>query len=271
MIYFLEYTDWDLVVEHLASQENMDLLSIILGEQTLPLERVRLMAWHTLNMDLAASEDLFGQDSKRVTLVDMEGLSLKKSEEADLRELSAGQEIYFYRSAGVGLSAEEKKIWKNLKYEYLTLKKPEPKTAQALLQAYGERYQLSLTSSQQAELLKKASNYTELLNILELVYLTQDPDRVLQDYFAPESLPVFMLPFSPGKLAGQVGPWRDKIGPDEVQLGLSLVYGKLDKQSSSAAKELQKELIRTDKKIKTNPKASGSTWWKLFLWKAATE
>jgi hypothetical protein len=265
---FLDYADWDLVLEHFAQKLGLDLLEVLSGQKKLPTERLSLSSWQTINTDLTPSEDLFGEPETKITLVDIDNLSLKKVDEKFLQGLSLDAEVYFLRSAGNGFNAEEKKIWKSLKFEYVTLKKFEDSTKQSLLEKYLNKHELNLNATQKSTLIKQTGNYTELLNVLDQVNLTDQPEKVLKNYFAEEVLPIFMLPFSLNKLESNTRTWASRIGEDEVQLGLSLIYGKLDKQSGGQARELQTELIQTDKRIKTNNRANPHTWWKLFLWRA---
>lgn len=270
MIYFLDYADWDLVLEHFARELNLNLLEVLSRKSKLPIERLSLSSWQTINTDLTLSEDLFGEPESKITLVDIDNLSLKKADEKYLQGLNSSDEIYFIRSAGNGFNAEEKKIWKGLKFEYVTLKKFEESTKQSLLESRSQKNQINLSPAQKSLLIKQTSNYTELLDILDQIDLSGQSDKILQSSFAEEALPIFMLPFSLNKLESNARAWAGRIGEDEVQLGLSLIYSKLDKQGGEKARELQKKLILTDKKIKTNNRASPLTWWKLFLWRASS-
>ncbi len=268
MITFLYYDDWDLVLEYFSNQLDLSLLKVLSSQENLPFEPINLNSWQAINTALTPSVDLFGESEVKITLVDIDNLNLKRSDENLLQDLSREQDVYFIRSAGQGLNAEEKKIWKSLKFEYVTLKKFEESTKQSLLEKYLQKNQFDLSSSQKNLLIKQTANYTELLNTLEQIHLSEQPNKFMKEYFAEEILPIFILPFSLNKLESHTQTWAKRIGEDEVQFGLSLIYGKLEKQGGEHAKKLQKELILTDQKIKTNNRAKPLTWWKLFLWRS---
>ena len=63
-------------------------------------------------------------------------------------------------------------------------------------------------------------------------------------------------------------PWYKNVYENELQLALSLIFGKLDKVNSANAKYLQQQIIYTDQQIKTSSKLPALTWFRLMLWRA---
>jgi hypothetical protein len=70
------------------------------------------------------------------------------------------------------------------------------------------------------------------------------------------------------RLNSDIQNWYSQIDDDDIQLALSLIYTKLDKQKDPKVPKLMSKLVRMDQRIKTSNKAPGSTWWKYFLWEA---
>ncbi len=264
MIFYLDYPDWDLVLEYFAKLQKVSLYEILLGQKAFQFNKIKLTSWASAQYEIVPSDSLFGDLDEEVLLVDIENLTFNKDDQKFLEHLDKSRNIYFFRGAGVGLSAEEKKIFKNLGWEYLLLKEFASSTKQSILDEYLANHQLQLLQTQKTQLIKNTNNYTELVNLLEICFLSGDPELVLTNYFDEQKLPIFMLPFN----AKTTQAWFERISEDDIQLAFSLIFGKLDKQDYKLSNQLKQKLILTDKQIKTNSKISPNVWWKLFLWQS---
>jgi hypothetical protein len=81
-----------------------------------------------------------------------------------------------------------------------------------------------------------------------------------------------MTSFATNNLERDTLKWYQKIeSSDDIQLGLSLLMTKLNKQNNKTANKIKKLIINTDQKIKTAAKVDPMVWWKLLLWKTRKE
>jgi hypothetical protein len=77
-----------------------------------------------------------------------------------------------------------------------------------------------------------------------------------------------MLGFDTTKLTTQLPKWYHQTPDEDVQLAMSLVFTKLEKQSTETSQNLFQKLILTDQSIKTGSKLSQLIRWRLFLYTA---
>ncbi len=264
MIFYLDYSDWDLVLEYFANLQKVSLYEILLGKKVFQFNKIKLTSWSSAQYEISPSDNLFGDLDEEILLVDIENLTFDKEDQKLLEHLDKSQNIYFFQGAGISLSAEEKKVFKNLGWEYLLFKEFKVKTKQAILDEYLSHHQLQLVQTQKTQLIKNTNNYTELVNLLEICFLSQNPGLVLTNYFDEQKLPIFMLPFNKKTIQS----WFERISEDDIQLALSLIFSKLDKQDYGLSNKLKQKLILTDQQIKTNSKILPNVWWKLFLWQS---
>ena len=149
----------------------------------------------------------------------------------------------------------------------MELKNPNTNTKAEIIDKYCEKLNLKLNKTQIQQLTEFSLSYNQLINNLDLISLSSDYNLALQNVLIIPKPLLFTQSFRLGNLDKDISKWQD-LGVDDLQLGLSLVFGKLEKQISSESEYLQRKLIQTDQKIKTQSKITPSTWWKLFLWQA---
>lgn len=268
MIVYLQYSEWSLVLEYIADNFDASLPDLLAKKAVLPLERRRFLGWNDLEIFVAQiSANIFDEEQKQGSLIDIEELKFSDSEFVKIVENIEAEDvdIILFSSTKEKLLADEKKVLKKAKIDFVELKKADEKYKNQILEEYQDDG-LELSYSDKKLINKNVNNYTELLNILDLLLLVDKPQEILKGYFAEESLPVFMLPFSLKNLEKNAKTWKKRIAEEDIQLALSLVYGKLDKQETEEALQIQKTLIKTDQRIKTRGGVSPLIWWKYFLW-----
>jgi hypothetical protein len=111
-----------------------------------------------------------------------------------------------------------------------------------------------------SELVKKTSEIKveieEKVLLLEYALLTSNPLNYVKNFKPDFTLPLFMRGFA--LTHDSITSWYKAIKTeDEVQLGLSLLFGKLNKMSTESSKKALETLIETDYLIKTNNNFSG--------------
>jgi hypothetical protein len=99
---------------------------------------------------------------------------------------------------------------------------------------------------------------------LDFCSVSKDLDIALSSFLVESQKPLFMESFDilKPKLSSQ--KWNKLIKNDtELQLAISLLFGKIAKQKN--CQEYLKKIILLDQDLKTK---SGSQilWWKLYLW-----
>jgi len=265
MLVYLDYQDWDLVLEYLANSIGQNLADLFFGLTKLPIHQVLLDDWKSVELALPWSEGLF-TELEPIFLLDISNFNLKTDNAQFLSKISTDQLIYCHRGTGISLSSEEKKLWSKLDFQYVTLKQFAHQTKAFLLESYLTKFNFTLTDSEKTQLLTQSQNYTELVNLLDLCFLTQNPGWVIENTWEPTNMPLFKLPINQKSIASW---WQ--VSEDDLQLALSLFFTKLEKLPQNSSKQLQKLLILTDQNIKTKAKVKPLTWWKLFLWQVKQE
>jgi hypothetical protein len=264
MIYYLEYNDWNNLKIFIAEIAKLNFLEI-LETANLPIRRTVLNSWSELPLELAKSEDIFAQASNDL-LVDIADLKITKEFEKVIPKNPSGK-IIFYSSIRDSLSAEEKKLVKKHKVIYEKLNKMDLHSLNKISQAYIQKNNLELNIKTVEVITKKSSSVSELLDNLDYMDLADDKEAALKELAAEPPLPIFMLPFRSNRIVEDTKKWKNKIKEEEIQLGLSLIFGKLEKNGGEKAKKMISVLVETDKVVKTRGGVSPNLWWKLFLWK----
>jgi hypothetical protein len=269
MISYVEYVSWDQVVVYLSGQLSISAIDTLISGK-IPINRLKIENWQQLRQEIGAGEDLF-ETAQQNVLVDIQSLLItQQSIDYILEVQKANPEttIYFYSTVQETLPSEIKKIWQKASFEYIQLKKIDEALKLGIAKAYTATTELKLSDKQILEVSKLAQTYQEVIDILDLLDVSGDIPAQMKTLAVEEKPLPFMLGFNIDRLKQDVLNWYKLINEDEVQLGLSLIYTKLEKQSGEKAKLLLKKLIETDQKIKTGNKISQYTQWKKFLWES---
>ena len=130
---------------------------------------------------------------------------------------------------------------------------------------YAQRLELSLNPSQLKQVASSASTYREIIDHLDFLSLTDKPAQYINQLIIEDKPMLFMQAFGTRMSQSTIDIWKN-IPEGEMQLSLSLAYTKLLK---AGEKNLIKDLIDTDFKVKTSTKLTPLTRWKYFLWQVA--
>jgi len=122
---------------------------------------------------------------------------------------------------------------------------------------------LSLSLSQLNQVTSSASTYREIIDHLDFLNLTDSPGQYISELIIADKPMLFMQAFGARISQSTIDIWKN-IPEGEMQLSLSLAYTKLLK---AGEKNLIKDLIDTDFKVKTSTKLTPLTHWKYFLWR----
>lgn len=214
-------------------------------------------------------------------------------------DLNSINEVYLYsfdEKSIKNFGLLKKEIAKS-KIETIEITKTETKTLNELLSQYlshlealNQATDIGLYEAKFTSLVAKAATYQEVLDMVDMVDLAgptlEKNDSIntlnITSNFSQNELkkqaitsltkeekPLpFMLGFNINNVQKDVPKWLDLIGEGELQLGLTLIQGKLEKQPATPTqKQILNELILTDQRTKTQ-NIPMLIWWKYFLWQA---
>jgi hypothetical protein len=270
MFRFVEYSDSSILKIYLAQELDMDLIQV-LQSPILPVQKEILENWSDFSELFRRGGDLFGQEKYEILMIDIGNLKLDLKVTDELKKLAdsdPNKNLIFYNSWDNALNSEEKKAWQKSGLEYKVLKK-DPKIMQNIALEYAKKLDLDIENTSLLKLAGQAQNYAQIMDNLDFIDLAGDGKKALDLLLVEEKMPIFMYGFDPAKTQVQAKKWYTEIGTDDLQLGLSLIFGKLDKNGTPAAQNLAKKLILTDLKIKSAGKVEPLTWFRLFLWESA--
>jgi hypothetical protein len=273
MITYIEYTDYSLLLsfihQKLGGNSNFEQAletGIIQGVQKIKLQNV-----YEIEQYLSCGDGLFEEniDQSKSLLIDIQTIDINKFAEYLSEQFAKydGQ-AFLYSSELEGVNAETKKNLKKHKIEIETLKKIDHNLATKLYEEYCDKIDLKLSNSQISILVAQTISYHEIIDNLDFILMSGDLKKGYEALLKTQKPALFMQGFNLSNL--DTMPWYKNVDDNELQLALSLIFGKLDKVSSDKAKFLQQQIIYTDQKIKTSSKLPALTWFRLMLWKAKT-
>lgn len=257
---YIEFTDYSLMVVYLAQQLGQKPLACLQQPLQLDLNKLRVNSLAELDLQTVSSDDLFGENSNTSWLVDILDSDLKKLEHL---KQNNDNNIYLF-SSQIELKADDKKLLKKCNINYQELKKIDSITLTQIAQEYCQQSSLDFTKIK--PLLNQTKSYQEILDNIDFIKLSNDSKNAVNSLIKEDKLPLFMRGFNVNSLPKDTTIWAREVDENDLQLALSVIYSKLDKQNS---KVLIQKLILTDQKIKTRSKIKPLTWFKLFLWQAS--
>jgi hypothetical protein len=272
MSVFVEYSDTSLLDVYLADLTGLAAIDV-LGAKARLWQTFKPLNLQELEQNLNAGGDLFEPTKHLVNLINLENITLSPQvleAMADILNSNANQSIV-HLGPEIALNAELKKVWQKTGAKYETLKKADPKVKLNLFDIYSKQLGLKLAAGQAKQIIDQALTYHEILDSLDFISLSENITEAVNSLKIEEKPLPFMLSFNLNKLGHDVKKWYELIGEEDIQLALSLIYTKLDKQSGPAVDNLKQKLVGTDKRIKTSSKGNPHVWWKYFLWEAARD
>ncbi len=266
MITYLDVMDFSLLQTYTASQTNQSLVSVLQGKDELGVKRLKINSIADLEQEISSVGDLFSDSSDENLLVDIQDLIINNQSILILQKLSENlnREIWLYSLTQPLLNTESKKMWSKHQLGYELLKSPDESIKKQIASGFEG---IVLSPFEKEKLAKQSLTYSELLDNLDFISLCDDQKVAYQSLLKQEETALFMLGFDPERLPSQTPKWYSLVSEDDVQLSLSLIFGKLEKVGSDKSKKIMKLLIDTDQKIKTGSKLNQITRWKLFLFR----
>jgi hypothetical protein len=267
MINYLDVSDFSLLQVHLAIEKTQNPYSVLQGEP-LSITRLKVSNITELHQELSSGGDLFGSSVSSDLLIDIQDLQITPGFITELSQMDTGttRNIWLFSLTHNVFLTDLKKSWTQAGFSYLQLKTTDSTTKNQIALEYSDL--ITLSATQIRALTDQATSYTELIDDLDFVSLSDNQLSAYQSLIKETQTPLYMLGFDTTKLTTQLPKWYHQTPDEDVQLAMSLVFTKLEKQSTEASKNLFQKLILTDQSIKTGSKLSQLTRWRLFLYTA---
>ena len=269
-VHYIQFSDYSLLTVFLAQFDNQNILECILNPSQLNITRIKINSISELEQYLVDSSGLWDDSGDcQDFLVDIQDVVLdtKALEQATSIWQDWQGRIYLYSTINE-LKADDKKLLKKFNINYQELKKIDTTIGHQLATNYLAKIGLNISRSSLDSLVSQALGYNEIIDNLDFVQLSGDTELALKSLIKKEETALFMRGFNLSNLSKDTVIWAKEVSDDNLQLALSLIYTKLDKNTSQQAKQLLQNLILTDQKIKTRSKIKALTWFQLFLWQA---
>ena len=274
MISYLEFANYSQLEEFLAQKIGFDWLDFYL-QKNKPFQKNKISGWQELQSLLNSENMLFESElaENQNFLVNIQDLTIDKYSTAFLKEQdSKDLNLFLYSLEKEKLLAEEKKILKKDKIEYQKISKSDSKLRLQIANNYHQKLDLNFSPDFLNQIVQITNSFQEIVDILDFLELSEMDEKTAKEYFKAPDLPIFMTSFATNNLERDTLKWYQKIeSSDDIQLGLSLLMTKLNKQNNKTANKIKKMIIETDQKIKTTAKVDPMVWWKLLLWKTKKE
>ena len=274
MISFVSFDDFDNLLCRVCNDFNLNLSEVLSNKlESFGIFRKTISVWSELdNLD---ENELFENENPndlgKIYLINFENLTIDKNSIQFLgkiiqknqpnleqkTEINHTKQIYLY-SQNLGTAdknllkkhkiiLEELKITENVKIDLAT--------------KFGQKMNLNLTNSEIEELVFETTSLTEIINKIDFLSLTENPKKYLPNVCKIRETLLFTVSLD------KIQKWYDLVGDDNLQLALSLIFGKLEKKNL----KLAKLVVQTDKRIKTRGGIKPILWWKMLLWELKKE
>lgn len=233
---FLETDSVNMMHYYLSKLLDEDFVQLI-NNQGSKVEKINLNSWPDL-------ENLLGDNifdtSKSNKIVNINDLDIDKKVIQFLQRLDIfGETIYFYSTTRFGLGAVEKKLWKSAKFDYneIKCKKNELEDIAKILNKNNKN---NLNQVMISQIIEISSNVDELINNIDIVSVGQNADEIIKYLSNKELTPAYMLHFDVNRGLQNYQEWLSHSKDEEIQLMLSLIFGKL---KNNPMKKLKKLLL----------------------------
>jgi hypothetical protein len=259
MIQYIEFIDHSFLTVYLAENLGQDIFESLM-ENNLIINRLKTNSIDEINLAINNSVDIFAESVNQNWLIDILDTDINN---LNLIEANSENNIFLY-SSQIELKADDKKSLKKFGIEFVELKKVNEQKINQMAGRYCQ--QLELNQKEVQTLITQSKSYQEIINNLELISLADNKSEAIKSLEITEKTPLFFRTFNMQNIQRDSIIWANEVTDADLQLALSLIYTKLEKQQN--AQVIQK-LILTDQKIKTRSKINSLTWFKLFLWEVS--
>lgn len=270
MLTYIEYTDYSLLLQFVCRELKLenDFEQTLLTGKINGVQKIKLDNVFEIENYLTTQDSFFDEPNQSEhLLIDLQTVDINKHCEYFSKAMAEFEgRIFIYSTENDTINADTKKTLKKYKIEVESLKKIDSNIATELYSKYANETKTNISISQIKTLVDQTLSYHEIIDNLDFISMSGDTKKGYEALLKTQKPMLFMQGFNLSNL--DTGPWYKNVDENELQLSLSLVFGKLDKTSTIEAKFLQQEIINVDQKIKTSSKLPALTWFRLFLFKA---
>lgn len=275
-VIILENSTFDRVQSFICELTGQSLLNVLTRREFLSVKRVLLSSWSQLVEQTQTKNagflfELEGGEDFEVCLCDITDLAVNTQSLQLLKKVSQSGDyssLVIYSSQSLNFGTDQKKEIKKYGLQVVDQKKPDNRLLHELSYAYSKEVGLPLEKEFLTKMADQCIFYQQVIDNIDYMVLSGNPELAYDSLQKEPIDELYKIPFIPGGLNYSLTKKWAKVGQDELQLALSLVYGKLEKQGKPARQTLR-ELINTDYKIKTISKIPALTWWKYFIFRQA--
>jgi hypothetical protein len=276
---YISTKNYSFLLEFLADNFGLELLELV--QSPALVNKIKPNSGIEIEYNLQNSDGggLFDTDNSanslnnsKYLLVDLKNIVLETVDFKILQDLEnsldSGMQVFLCDSEN-DLNADSKKFLKQNNIQILEIKTINETVKSRFAQSYFDSNTNVFESSVRLKILKKVNEYCkdyyEIINILDFIFLATQYGQSLGvlDLILNQTLEVTeaVMTFKLG--INETKKWMIK-DEGELQKNLSILATKSEKSSK---KTIIKNIINTDKNIKTRSKVKPLTWYKLLLWK----
>ena len=265
VIYFIQSPDFTELLVYLAEQSGCNnILSIVTSREVPGIQKMSILNWSELET-VAKSDDIFaegGADQK--FLIDIGDLNVSLFPE----NLGVDSMVYLYSSTQEKLLADSKKMLVKRGVEVIELKKSTESARKSLAIEHITQQKYSIEAKIVDIIVQKSNSQIQVIDMLDLVYLAgDDAKKIIAVEFEAPSLPIYMMQFSLSDASRSAAQWFNTLNSkDDVQLGLSILLGKVTKTSDTKARMATQYIVETDYWMKTQS-IDALVAFRVLLWK----
>lgn len=262
---FLLYQNWSDLIKYICDQTDQDFIDSL--QNGLSVERIFLNTWSEITNHIDTVSLFKNNIKSNIKLINVQDLKLDKNAEYFLSKIKENQNIFLYSPNIEKLLADEKKKWSKIRVEVIELKKPDTKNKLDFLQKYIKKDDINLSPQDLKIIAEKSNTFDEVVDLIDMAKLSEQPSQIVGELNRDETVPLFFLSLNTNDWPKSISRWYSAItSSDDVQLGLSMLYTKSDR-IGNLSKQIKREIIDTDYRIKSGSKLSSIANWKLLIWK----
>jgi hypothetical protein len=263
MITYINTTELYQVYQVYSTIYNLDLVDTF-SQNNIPISR--LESWNQL-FESSQTDLLFSSLEKPILIFDIRELSLTKNVLSSI----SGDDVFYVYSSQNKLLAQDKKLLNQHGGSIIEPNILSKHDLESFAFEYASRNQYNLSKHNISTLLQLTTNLLEIIDIIDYIFLSDNPDICLLSLIKKETIPIFMLPVRGDKIKEDLKRWLAYINKDDIQIILSMLFTKLEKHNSAVSVSLIKKLIRIDNMIKSQSRLDSSLLVRLFIWEAINQ
>lgn len=270
MIHFLACDSVDTIYMHLAKSLNIDILAMCIDYKMF-ISKIQIESWKDLSIHTRQNDSIFEDNDSRTMLIDISLLdvsdkSIKAISGSDIIN-NIGSDVYLYDSINHDLSKETQKLWKIASFQYIELKPDVEEICKQALR-YAKSSEISIDPRIINELCSDYKNLRQVVDTIDVMNLSNNPMEYYSSIKKNQEQALYMMGFNLHRLDQDCEKWYNITNDENLQLALSLVYGKIEKQHHKSTLNFLDQITKLDSRIKSRAKIPPVLWWKLFLFKS---